>query len=110
MPAGGPSGAGDGPGGPPPTRRACYLSRSRGWIDPARPRRATSEVNLLAVALGSPVWTLGTAWETVFRSLIPPRIEEAYRKAMVRARLTEEEVEQLRAVAERLGIELRVSA
>ncbi len=66
-------------------------------------------MNLLAVYLGAPVWTLGTAWETVFRSLIPPSIENAYRKAMVRARLAPEEVERLQAVAERLAIELRVT-
>jgi hypothetical protein len=92
----------------PASGRVCYLSRSRGWIDPDRPRRATSEVNLLAIYLGSSVWTLGTAWETVFRSLIPPSIENAYRKAMVRARLSPEEVDRLKAVAERLGVELRV--
>lgn len=63
---------------------------------------------MLAVATGAPVWSLGTAWKALFRQLMPPRIEEAYRKAMVRARLTDEEVDRLRAVADRLRIELIV--
>ncbi len=96
------------PPAPAPRRKVCYLSRARGWIDPERPKRPTSEVNLLAVALGSPVWTLGTAWESIFRSLIPPLIEDAYRKATAHVRLTEEEVDRLRTVAERLQVELVV--
>jgi hypothetical protein len=86
----------------------CFLSRSRGWIDPERPSRPTSEVNLLAVATGAPVWSLGTAWKALFRQLMPPTIEDAFRKAMVRARLTDAEIERLRRVADRLGIELVV--
>jgi hypothetical protein len=99
------------PTSPPVTtraRRVCYLSRSRGWIDPEHPHRATSEVNLLAVATGAPVWSLGTAWKALFRELMPRSIEDAFRKAMVRARLTEEEVQRLRTVAEHLRIELDV--
>lgn len=88
--------------------RVCHLSRRRGWIDPDRPRRASSEVNLLAVYLDSPVWTLGTAWESVFRSLIPPTVERAYRKATARVPLTEAEVATLREVAEHLGVRLEV--
>ena len=90
-------------------RAVCYLSRRRGWIDPERSHRPTSEVNLLAVALGAPVWTLGTAWESIFHHLIPPTVEQAYRKAMVRSPLSEEEVQRLREVAERLRIRLEVS-
>jgi hypothetical protein len=95
---------------PAPTRvrRICYLSRSRGWIDPDHPRRPTSEVNLLAVATGAPVWSLGTAWKALFRQLMPTSIEDAFRKAMVRARLTEDEVQRLRTVAEHLSIDLDV--
>jgi hypothetical protein len=92
----------------PPVRRVCFLSRSRGWIDPDHPGRPTSEVNLLAVATGAPVWSLGTAWKSIFRQLMPSGIENAYRKAMVRARLSEEEVRQLRDVAEHLRIDLVV--
>jgi hypothetical protein len=86
----------------------CHLSRRRGWIDPASPRRPTSEVNLLAVYLGSPVWTLGTAWESVFRSLIPPSVERAYRNATAHVPLSEAEVAILREVAQRLGVRLEV--
>ena len=89
-------------------RRVCYLSRSRGWIDPENPGRPTSEVNLLAVALGSPVWTMGTAWESIFHRLIPLPIARAFRSAMVRSRLTEEEVRALRDAADRLRVELVV--
>ena len=97
------------PRGPRLHRGVCYLSRSRGWIDPADPRAPTSHVNLLAVATGAPVWSLGTAWKAIFRSLMPATIEDAYRKAMVRSRLSEAEIARLRTVAERLSIELRVS-
>ena len=94
---------------PSPSRgRVCHISRSTGWIDPNRPRRPISEVNLLAVALGSPVWTLGTAWESVFHSLIPRDVEKAYRKASAGLPLRDEEVARLRAVAERLQVELDV--
>lgn len=93
---------------PPPPRRICYLSRSRGWVDPDHPRRPASEVNLLAVALGSPVWTMGTAWESIFHRLIPLSVARAFRAAMVRSRLTEEEIQVLRDAAERLRVELVV--
>jgi hypothetical protein len=89
-------------------RRVCFLSRSHGWIDPDHPRRPTSEVNLLAVATGAPVWSLGTAWKSLFRQLMPGPIEDAFRKAMVRARLSEDEVQRLRTVAEHLRIDLDV--
>ena len=88
--------------------RVCYLSRTRGWIDPDRPRRPTSEVNLLAVALGSPVWTIGTAWESIYHRLMPLPVARAFRSAMVRSRLTEEEVQVLRDAADRLRIDLVV--
>jgi hypothetical protein len=91
-----------------PDERICYLSRRRGWTDPARPGRPSSEVNLLAVYLGSPVWTLGTAWESVFRTLVPRAVEEAYRKASAQSRLSEAEVEVLRSVAHRLHVRLEV--
>jgi len=90
------------------TSKVCYLSRRRGWIDPEHPHRPVSEVNLLAVYLGSPVWTLGTAWEAIFRSLMPPAIEAAYRAATARSRLSESEVELLKRVAERLEVRLEV--
>ena len=92
----------------PRRRRVCYLSRSRGWIDPDHPHRSTAEVNLLAVATGAPVWSLGTAWKALFRELMPRSIEDAFRKAMVRSRLTDEEVARLRNVAEHLRIDLVV--
>jgi hypothetical protein len=65
-------------------------------------------VNLLAVATGAPVWSLGTAWKALFRQLMPAGIEDAFRKAMVRARLTDPEVDRLRDVADRLHIQLIV--
>ncbi len=89
-------------------RRVCVLSRSRGWIDPDHPHRPTSEVNLLAVATGAPVWSLGTAWKAIFRELMPRSIEDSFRKAMVRARLSDDDVRRLRTVAEHLRIELIV--
>jgi len=92
----------------PRPRRICFLSRSRGWIDPNHPHRPTSEVNLLAVATGAPVWSLGTAWKALFHELMPTSIEDAFRKAMVRARLSDDEVRRLRTVAERLRVELDV--
>ncbi len=88
--------------------RVCYLSRSQGWIDPDHPRRPTSEVNLLAVAIGAPVWTMGTAWESIFHRLIPLPVARAFRAAMVRSRLTEEEVRVLRGAAEQLHVTLEV--
>jgi hypothetical protein len=88
--------------------RVCHLSRRRGWIDPFRPRRAASEVNLLAIYLDAPVWTLGTAWESIFRRRIPASVENAYRKATARIPLTEGEVAVLQTVAERLGVRLEV--
>ena len=96
------------PLGSPARARVCHLSRRRGWFDPGRPGRASAEVNLLAVYLGSPVWTLGTAWESVFRTLLPPQVERAYRKATARLALIEEEVDVLRALAERLSVPLEV--
>lgn len=98
----------------PETRRSnaprpvCYLSRSRGWIDPENPGRPTSEVNLLAVALGAPVWTMGTAWESIFHRLIPLPVARAFRTAMVRSRLNEDEVRVLKEAAERLRVTLEV--
>ena len=91
-----------------PAARVCHLSRRHGWVDPQRPRRPSSEVNLLAVYLGSPVWTLGTAWESIFRSLIPPSVERAYRNATARLPLTEAEVRLLREVADHLRVRLEV--
>jgi len=91
-----------------PVPKVCYLSRRRGWIDPEHPHRPVAEVNLLAVYLGSPVWTLGTAWEAIFRSLMPPTIEAAYRAATARSRLSESEVQLLQSVAERLQVRLEV--
>ena len=88
--------------------RVCYLSRRRGWLDPGNPHRPTSEVNLLAIALGSSVWTMGTAWETLFHELIPLPVARAFRSAMVRARLSEDDVRALQGAAERLGIVLQV--
>jgi hypothetical protein len=105
-------GATSGPAPPPlvtpRSRRVCFLSRSRGWIDPDHPGRPTSEVNLLAVATGAPVWSLGTAWKSIFHELMPNGIEAAYSKAMVRARLSEDDVRRLRDVAEHLRIDLEV--
>ena len=100
--------------GLPPTepasepRPVCYLSRRRGWIDPNEPKRPTSEVNLLAVALRSRVWTLDTAWASIFNTPVPREIAHAYRRAMSRATVTEEQVALLRHVAERLRVELRI--
>src|SRR5580658_4936101 len=90
-------------------RRVCYLSRRGGWIDPQAPRRPTSEVNLLAVYLGSRVWTLRTAWASIFHRPIPQSIQSAYLKAMVRSPLSDEEIGRLREVAERLDIDLKVT-
>ena len=92
----------------PRPRRVCVLSRSRGWIDPEHPHRPTSEVNLLAIATGAPVWSLGTAWKAIFRELMPRSIEDSFRKAMVRARLSDDDVRRLRTVAEHLRIDLVV--
>ena len=96
------------PSTPTSPARICYLSRSRGWIDPDNPRRPTSEVNLLAVALGAPVWTMGTAWESIFHRLIPLPVARAFRSAMVRSRLNEEEVRVLQEAAEQLHVTLDV--
>lgn len=97
--------------GAPPreAQRVCYLSRRRGWIDPDEPGRPTYEVNLLAVALGSRVWTLGTAWESIFRVPMPRSVAQAYRKAMARVRLDDEDVRLLDHVARQLHIELVVT-
>ena len=96
------------PRSPVPTTRVCHLSRRGGWIDPDQPGRAVAEVNLLAVYLGSPVWTLGTAWESVFHGLIPPSVERAYRKATARLALSDDELQVLRSVADRLAVRLEV--
>ena len=90
------------------THRICYLSRREGWIDPDNPRRPTSEVNLLAVALRSRVWTFGTAWESIFHSAAPRPIAAAFAKAMTRVPVSDREVELLAGVARQLGIELEV--
>jgi hypothetical protein len=91
------------------SRKVCYLSRKKGWTDPAHPRRPVSEVNLLAVYLGAPVWTLRTAWLKVFNSLPPGSVEQAYLTATARARLSDGEVRILRELAEHLHVELRVT-
>ena len=93
---------------PEPPHKVCYLSRRRGWTDPGRPRRPVSEVNLLAVYLGSPVWTLETAWAAVFDTFIPPPVARAYRTATARVSVSEDEVRLLQEVADRLHVELRV--
>ncbi len=89
-------------------RPVCYLSRSRGWVDPGDPHRPASEVNLLAVALGSKVWTTGTAWESVFRRPIPLEVARAYGAAMARSPVSDRGVELLVRVARALRVELRV--
>lgn len=91
-----------------PSRKVCYLSRRKGWTDPEQPRRPVSEVNLLAVYLGSPVWTLDTAWAAVFGTLIPLPVARAYRTATARSSLSDREVDVLREVADHLNVELRV--
>ena len=91
-----------------PQRKVCYLSRSKGWTDPEHPRRPVSEVNLLAIYLGNPVWTLETAWAAVFGTFIPRPAARAYRAATARVRLSEDEVRVLQEVAERLQVDLRV--
>jgi hypothetical protein len=96
------------PAVPEPSRPVCYLSRRRGWTDPERPKRPTSEVNLLAIALRSRVWTLDTAWASIFNTPVPREIAHAYRRAMSRATMSDAQVDLLRAVADRLRIELRV--
>lgn len=93
-----------------PARKVCYLSRRKGWIDPTQPRRPVSEVNLLAVYLGSPVWTLETAWAAIFGSYMPREIAHAYRTATARVPVSESEVRILQEVADRLSVELRVLA
>ncbi|MGI0054564.1 MAG: hypothetical protein ACREBZ_02440 [Thermoplasmata archaeon] len=77
-------------------------------MDPQHPRRAVAEVNLLAVYLGNPVWTLETAWAAVFGNLIPPAVARAYRTATARVPVSESEVHILRDVADRLSVELKV--
>lgn len=89
--------------------RSCYLSRRRGWIDPEHPERPTSEVNLLAVALDSRVWSLGTAWMSLFGTLIPKPVAEAFRKGMARVPISDAEVGLLEDVAVRLHVRLVVT-
>ena len=89
-------------------RPICYLSRRQGWIDPNDSRRPKSEVNLLAVALHSRVWTFGTAWESIFHYSAPPPIAQAFTKAMTGVPISEAEVELLAGVARQLGVELEV--
>ncbi len=99
--------------GLPPSRnavpRTCYLSRHRGWTDPEDPSRPTSEVNLLAVALDSRVWSLNTAWMSIFGTLIPKPVAEAFRKGMARVPISEVEVQMLQDVAQRLKVRLVVT-
>ena len=54
------------------------------------------------------MWSLGTAWKAIFRELMPRSIEDSFRKAMVRARLSDDDVRRLRTVAEHLRIDLVV--
>ena len=89
-------------------RRVCYVSRARGWIDPQDPHRSTSEVNLFAVALGARVWTLDTAWMSVFRTNVPREFAHAFRRAMTRTPLTDDDVRRLTEVARALKIDLQV--
>ncbi len=96
------------PTDPAARRMVCYLSRRHGWIDPSRPGRPTYEVNLLAVALQSRVFTLGTAWESIFHAPMPRSVLAAFRKAMVRVPVSEEDVRLLRGVADQLHVELVV--
>lgn len=84
----------------------CYVSRTRGWVGSDGQPRSASSANLLAVAIGRPVWTTGTAWESIFHHPMPRRLSEAYWRSMVRARLTEPDLEQLRWAAARLGVRL----
>ncbi len=51
---------------------------------------------------------MGTAWETLFHELIPLPVARAFRSAMVRARLSDDDVRVLQGAAERLGIALKV--
>jgi hypothetical protein len=89
-------------------RKVCYLSRRKGWTDPAQPRRRVADVNLLAIYLEAPVWTLRTAWVRIFNSLIPESVERAYVTATAGARVSDSEIRVLREVADRLRVELRV--
>lgn len=86
----------------------CYLSRRRGWIDPDDPHRPTSEVNLLAVALHSRVWTLDTAWDSIFHYPAPRPFTLAFRRAMTRTPLSDAEIALIGDVARKLRIELVV--
>jgi hypothetical protein len=88
--------------------RVCYLSRSRGWLTSASSKATASEANLLAVALGRPVWTAGTAWESLFHRPMPLGLSAAFWKSMVRARLSESDVDHLRAAARSLGVRLEL--
>jgi len=90
-------------------RKICYLSRRKGWTDPTRPKSPVSEVNLLAIFLGAPVWTLNTAWMAVFRENVPPSVASAYRTATARVRISEPEIRILQQVADRLGVELKIT-
>ena len=65
-------------------------------------------MNLLAVALGAPVWTMGTAWESIFHRSMPLPVARAFRSAMVRSRLREDEVQALQEAAEQLHVTLEV--
>ncbi len=89
-------------------RAVCRVSRRRGWVDEKNRPRPASEANLLAIAIGAPVWTIGTAWESIFHRAMPRDVHQALSRAMVRARLTEADVGCLRRAAEWLGVALEV--
>ncbi|MHB1435762.1 MAG: hypothetical protein ACYCPN_06285 [Thermoplasmata archaeon] len=86
--------------------KTCYLSRSRGWLTERSTKAVPSEGNLLAVALGRPVWTAGTAWESLFHRPMPRGLSSAFWKAMVRVRLDEIDVAHLQAAARSLGVRI----
>jgi len=86
--------------------RTCYLSRSRGWLTERSTKAVPSDGNLLAAALGHPVWTAGTAWESLFHRPMPRGLSSAFLKSMVRARLDESDVAHLTAAARSLGVRI----
>lgn len=98
----------DGVNDRPPVRggRICYLSRSRGWLTERSTKAVPSDGNLLAVAIGRPVWTAGTAWESLFHRSMPPGLNTAFWKSMVRARLDETDIAHLQAAARSLGVRI----
>lgn len=88
--------------------KICYLSRSRGWLTERSTKAVPSDGNLLAVALGRPVWTAGTAWESLFHRPMPRGLSAAFWKTMVRAKLDEDDVTHLRAAARSLGVRIEL--